>query len=140
MDYLTPAFAAGIFILIMSVVPEPARRKFNAVFAAGATGVYFSGGFGVWEVVYPALAIPLAFRGLDSHRYIGIAWLMHSVWDLAHHLWGNPVWPFMPTSSLGCLIFDGVIAIWFLAGAPALIVRRVETRQAAAEPKLAIRD
>jgi hypothetical protein len=25
----------------------------------------------------------------------------------------------MPTSSFGCLIFDSLIAFWFLAGAPA---------------------
>jgi hypothetical protein len=29
------------------------------------------------------------------------------------------IWPFMSTSSFGCLIFDSLIAIWFLAGAPA---------------------
>ena len=23
---------------------------------------------------------------------------MHAAWDLAHHLCGNPIWPFMPTS------------------------------------------
>jgi hypothetical protein len=26
----------------------------------------------------------------------------------------------MPTSSFGCMIFDGIIAIWFIAGAPAI--------------------
>ena len=55
--------------------------------------------------------------------FIGLAWLMHAAWDLAHHLWGNPIWPFMPTSSFGCMIFDTLIAIWFLAGAPALTAR-----------------
>ena len=39
------------------------------------------------------------------------------------HLWGSPIWPFMPTSSFGCMIFDTLIAIWFLAGAPALTAR-----------------
>jgi len=46
--------------------------------------------------------------------------LMHSCWDIAHHLWGNPLWPFMPTSSFGCMMFDAVIAIWFIAGAPSI--------------------
>jgi Family of unknown function (DUF6010) len=45
---------------------------------------------------------------------------MHAAWDLAHHLWGNPIWPFMPTSSWGCMIFDSLIALWFFAGAPSL--------------------
>lgn len=43
---------------------------------------------------------------------------MHSAWDALHHVYGNAIWPFMPTSSFGCLIFDALIAIWFLAGAP----------------------
>jgi len=123
-DYLGPAINAVVFVLIMSLVPEPTRRKFNAIFAAGATGVYLNGGFGVWELFYPVLATPIVYRGLQSHWYIGLAWLMHAAWDLPHHLWGNPIWPFMPTSSFGCLIFDTLIAIWFLAGAPSLIGRR----------------
>jgi len=117
--YYGPAIAALLFVLIMSRVPEPARRTFNAIFVAGTCGVYLSGGFGVWELAYPAVALPVVYAGLRSYRFIGIAWLMHAAWDLAHHLWGQPIWPFMPTSSLGCLIFDALIAIWFLAGAPA---------------------
>jgi hypothetical protein len=45
---------------------------------------------------------------------------MHSAWDLVHHFWGHPIWPFMPTSSFGCMIFDALIAVWFLAGAPSM--------------------
>jgi hypothetical protein len=120
-DYLGPAAAAVAFVAIMSLVREPARLRLNAVFAAGAGGVYLSGGFGPWELIYPALVLPIAYLGLRSHRYIGVAWLMHAAWDLAHHFYGNPIWPFMPTSSFGCLIFDSVIAVWFLAGAPSVL-------------------
>ena len=119
-DALGPAFGAAAFVLLMSLVREPSRKTFNAIFVAGASGVYLSGGFGVWELLYPAIATPVAFMGLRSHLFIGIAWLMHSCWDIAHHLWGNPIWPFMPTSSFGCMIFDAVLAIWFIAGAPAI--------------------
>src|SRR5262245_38048465 len=117
-DYLGPAVAAVLFVLTMSRAREPARRNFNAILVAGASGVYLSGGFGLWELLYPAMAAPVAYLGLRSHRAIGFAWLMHSGWDVAHHLWGNPIWPFMPTSSFGCMIFDALIAIWFLTGAP----------------------
>jgi hypothetical protein len=110
-----------IFVLIMSRVPEPARRNLNAILVAGSCGVYLSGGFGVWELAYPLLAMPIVYKGLRSYRFIGIAWLMHAAWDVVHHLWGNPIWPFMPTSSWGCMIFDAVIAIWFLAGASTLV-------------------
>jgi hypothetical protein len=94
------------------------------IFAAGSCGAYLGGGFGFWELAYPLLATPVVYAGLRSYPFIGIAWLMHAAWDMAHHLWGNPIWPFMPTSSWGCMIFDSLIAIWFLAGAPALIPNR----------------
>jgi hypothetical protein len=55
---------------------------------------------------------------------------MHAIWDLPHHLWGNPIWPFMPASSFGCMIFDALIAVWFLAGAPSLIALQSPARAA----------
>jgi hypothetical protein len=118
MDYVGPAIGAAVFVLIMSLVREPTRRTLNALVVAGACGAYLNGGFGLWELPFPLIALPVAYRGLASHRYIGVAWLMHAAWDLPHHLWGNPIWPFMPTSSFGCFVFDTLIAIWFLAGAP----------------------
>ena len=121
MDVLGPVLGAVVFVMIMSCVREPARRRFNAVFVAGASGAYLSGGgFGPWELIYPVVTAPVVYLGLDSYRFIGIAWLMHSGWDLAHHLYANPIWPFMPTSSFGCLVFDAAIALWFLAGAPSV--------------------
>jgi hypothetical protein len=120
MDYVGPALGAALFVLLMQLVREPTRRTLNAVLVGGASGVYLSGGFGVWELVYPALVTPVVYHGLTSYRFIGLAWLMHAAWDLPHHLWGNPIWPFMPTSSFGCVVFDSLIAAWFLAGAPTL--------------------
>jgi Family of unknown function (DUF6010) len=117
MNYFGPVFSAAVFVLVMSQVKEPSRRTFNAIFVAGASGVYLNGGFGIWELVYPAIATPIVYLGLGSYPLIGLAWLMHACWDIVHHLWGNPIWPFMPTSSFGCMIFDSLIAIWFLAGA-----------------------
>src|SRR6267143_873088 len=64
---------------------------------------------------------PIAFRGLRTYRFIGVGWVIHACWDIAHHLWGNPIWPFMPSSAFGCMIFDSVIALWFLAGAPSFL-------------------
>lgn len=124
MDIAGPAIGAGVFVLVMSLVPEPTRRTFNAILVAGASGVYLSGGFGAWELLYPVIVTPVTFRALRSYRFTGIAWLMHAAWDLPHHLWGNPIWPFMRTSSFGCVVFDSLIAAWFIAGAPALVTRR----------------
>jgi Family of unknown function (DUF6010) len=125
MDYVGPAMAALVFVAAMSLLQEPARRTLNAIIVAGASGVYLSGGFGPWELVYPVIGTALAYHGLRSHRFIGIAWLVHACCDAAHHLWGNPIWPFMPSSALGCMIFDTAIAPWFLAGAPSLRERPI---------------
>jgi len=123
MDYVGPLIAAVVFVFAMSLVKEPTRRTFNAVLVAGASGAYLSGGgFGLGELPFAAIALAMAYLGLRSYRFIAIAWLMHSGWDIAHHLWGNPIWPFMPTSSFGCMIFDAAIAIGFLAGAPTIPV------------------
>jgi hypothetical protein len=118
LDGLGPAIGAVLFVTFMSLVKEPTRRTLNAVIVAGASGVYLSGGFGPWELLYPALLTPIVYFALRSHRLIGVAWLLHASWDLAHHWWGNPIWPFLPTSSFGCLVFDALIAVWFLVGAP----------------------
>ena len=120
MDALGPALGAAVFVILMSLLKEPARCTWNAFLVAGASGVYLSGGFGPLELIYPAIALLIAVRGLRSYRYIGLAWLLHSAYDVAHHLYGNPIWPFMATSSFGCMIFDAIIALWFLAGAPSL--------------------
>jgi uncharacterized protein DUF6010 len=118
MDYVGPALGALLFVAVMSLVAEPTRRTLNAIILAGASGVYLSGGFGLWELVYPVIGTAIGFRALRSYRWIGVGWLMHAGWDVAHHLWGNPIWPFIPSSAFGCMIFDSMIALWFLAGAP----------------------
>jgi hypothetical protein len=122
LDYLGPALAAVVFVLLMSLIKEPARRSYSAFFAAGGSGVYMSGGLGLWELLFVAIAGGwVAYYGLRSYRFIGTFWLMHAGWDVVHHLYGNPIWPFMASSSFGCMVFDSVIAIWFLADAPSLI-------------------
>ena len=120
-EYLGPAVGGLVFIFLMGLVKEPARRNFNAVFVGGAMGAYLSGGLGFWELPFAAVGSLVAYLGLRSHRFIGLAWLMHSAWDLVHHFYGNPIWPFMESSSFGCVIFDAVIAIWFIGRAPSVV-------------------
>jgi hypothetical protein len=121
MDAIGPLLGAAGFVAVMSLVREPIRHNLNALLVAGSTLAYLSGGFGVWELAYPAVATPVAYLALRSYRFVGIGWLMHAGWDVLHHLFGNPIWPFMPTSSFGCLLFDSAIAVWFFAGAPTLV-------------------
>ncbi|MGH1348390.1 MAG: DUF6010 family protein [Nannocystales bacterium] len=125
LEYVGPVLAGLVFISIMSLVQEPARRTFNALFVGGASAAYLSGGgFGIWELPYVAIVgCAVCYAGLRSYRWIGVAWILHSVWDLAHHMYGNPIWPFSAQSSMGCAIMDPVLGIWFLAGAPSVFGR-----------------
>ncbi|MGW5972526.1 DUF6010 family protein [Streptomyces sp. NPDC055186] len=127
MQYVVPVGIGVLYALLMSLVREPHRRRLNAVMVAGAGAAYLSGGgLGGWEFAFTALITYVAFRGLDSWTFIGVGWLLHTAWDVVHHLEGDPIIPFAPTSSLGCAICDPVIALWCLWGGPSLIdlVRR----------------
>src|SRR5215475_950225 len=125
---LVPALNALAFIAIMSLVREPARQRFNAIFVAGAGAAYLNGGLGLWEFVYIGIATLIAYQGLSCYRYIGLAWFFHTGWDAIHHLYASPIWPWMPTSSAGCAAFDTVIGLWLFMNAPPVITRF--TRQA----------
>ena len=119
-DVVGPIFIGVLYIFACSFFKEPSRRDFNAIMIAGAGAAYLNGGFGIWEFAFTAVLTFCAYKGLHSYRFIGVGWLLHTGWDVMHHLYGNPIVPFVPTSSLGCAICDPVIAAWCLAGAPSL--------------------
>ncbi len=119
-DLIAPTVVAVIYISACSLFAEPNRRHFNAIMIAGAGAAYLGGGFGAWEFVFTAIVTYLAFEGLKSYRFIGVGWLLHTGWDVMHHLYGNPIIPFQPTSSLGCAICDPVIALWCFADGPSI--------------------
>ena len=119
-DLVGPIVGGVVFVFAMSLVREPARQQFNAIFVAGAGAAYLNGGLGLWEFPFIAVAAAAAYLGLRSYRFIGAAWLLHTGWDVVHHLYANPIWPWQPLSSAGCAVFDAVIALWFLAGAPSV--------------------
>jgi hypothetical protein len=120
-QWILPALIALFIILLASLIKEPARQKVMALLIAGAGTAYLSGGgFGVWEIVFCTLLSVVAYFGLRSYSMIGIGWLLHTAWDIAHHLYGNPILPFDLTSSLGCAICDPMLALWCFAGAPSL--------------------
>jgi hypothetical protein len=123
LDGLAAASGVPVFILLVSLIREPARRKFMAILVAGAGAAYFDGGLGPWELVFTAVLTWVAFRGLDDYRFIGAAWLLHAGWDVLHHLYGRPILYFAPTSSGGCAVFDALLALWFFAGAPSPLRR-----------------
>lgn len=119
-----PLLVGGLYVLLNSLVPERHRRRLNAVMVAGAGAAYLSGGgLGVWEFVFTGVLTYLAFRGLDSWTFLGVAWLLHTAWDIVHHLKGHPIIPFAAHSSFGCAICDPVIAIWCFTGGRAVLRR-----------------
>ena len=118
---LAPLLVAAILIFLVSLLREPGRRKFSAVFLAGAGAAYLSGGLGLAEFAFCALITFLAYRGLDNYRYIAIGWVLHTCWDLVHHYHGNPIIIFDPTSSIGCAICDLGLAAYYAIGAPAIV-------------------
>ena len=130
MDLFGPIVVALLYISLCSLLQEPSRRNFNAIMIAGAGAAYLNGGFGIWEFAFTIVVTYCAYKGLQSYRFIGVGWLLHTGWDVMHHLYGTPIIPFVPTSSLGCAICDPVIALWCFAGAPSIydLLRRKERR------------
>jgi hypothetical protein len=109
-----------VYILLFSLVREPVRQQYNAIVVAGAGAAYLSGGLGGWEFAFCTLMTFVAYKGLTHYYFIGIGWLLHTVWDVMHHLYGNPIVPFDPASSAGCAVCDSILALWFFAKAPSL--------------------
>ncbi len=121
MNVVPPVLIGLLYAVVTSLIREPQRRRFNAVMVAGAGAAYLSGGgLGGWEFAFTAAATYCAYRGLESWTFIGIGWLLHTAWDVLHHVKGNPIIPFAHDSSLGCAICDPVIALWCLRGGPSL--------------------
>ena len=121
MQVIGAIVVALVFIAAMSLVPEPWRQQFNAVFVGGAGAAYLSAGagpFGLAELAFATVVAAVATVGLRSYPYIGVAWMLHVGWDILHHLAGAPILLLDEWSSAGCAICDTVLALWFFAGAP----------------------
>lgn len=115
---ISPVLVALIAIAILSLPSEPSRQRFSAIFVAGAGAAYLGAGLGLFELVFCGVVTFLAYRGLSDYRAVGLAWVLHSIWDATHDLWGQPILPFAPTSSYGCFVCDFWLAAWYFAGAP----------------------
>lgn len=120
MTALGAVVVAIFYILLSSLIKEPERQKVSAVIVAGAGAAYLSGGLGPWEFGFCTLMTFIAYKGLTNYQYLGIGWLLHTGWDIVHHLYANPIVPFEPSSSAGCAVCDTILALWFFAKAPSL--------------------
>jgi len=119
-EMLSPLIVAVVFIAACSLLKEPSRRNLSAIMIAGAGAAYLNGGLMGWEFAFCALITVLAYWGLKDYRFIGAGWALHTAWDVVHHLYGNPIVPFVPASSAGCAICDSVLAVWYFRGAPSI--------------------
>ncbi|SEW49811.1 DUF6010 family protein [Chitinophaga arvensicola] len=109
---------AMLYIGIFSLVKKENRTRLNAIVLAGAGAAYLSSGLGPWEFAFCALMTFVAYKGLTRNYMIGIGWILHTCWDLVHHLKADAIVPMDPTSSFGCAICDPILALWFFSGAP----------------------
>ena len=119
-EMILPLIGALAFIAGCSLFKEPARRNFSAIMVAGAGAAYLNGGLMGWEFAFCAMITCLAYWGLKDYRFIGAAWALHVIWDVVHHLYGNPIVPFIPSSSAGCAVCDVGLALWYFQGAPSI--------------------
>ena len=90
-DIVAPVVVATLFIVATSAFKEPQRRNFNAIMIAGAGAAYLNGGLGIWEFAFTAVVTYCAYKGLNSYGFIGLGWLLHTGWDVMHHLYGSPL-------------------------------------------------
>lgn len=122
---LMPILVGAVWIAVFSLFREPFRQRISALMVGGAGAAYissgaFDGALGFLELGFTALIVAVAYLGLSDYRWIGVGWLLHTAWDVVHHLEGAPIIPHLPGSSFGCAISDPVIAVWYLMGAPSI--------------------
>src|SRR5262245_15161235 len=101
-DGVMAVVVAIAFIFLVSLLKEPTRQRFMAIFVAGAGAAYLNGGLGIWEFLFTGVATYVAYRGLESYCFIAAAWILHTMWDVAHHFYGHPIVFFVTTSSAQC--------------------------------------
>ena len=120
LDVVAACVVAVLIILLSSRMPRGQRQSLHAIVVAGAGAAYLTAGLGAWEFAFTTVATFVAWRGLADIRFVGIAWLLHTGWDVVHHLYAEPIVWAVPSSSAQCAVCDVILASWFLAGAPAL--------------------
>lgn len=139
LNVLTAVLVAGLPITLASLAPEPQRLRAFSILTASGSGLYLNNGFGPLEFPFAMVAGYCAYRGLQQqrqqpqpqsgkgnsggdgamfagYRALGAAWVLHTVWDTAHHMSGFPMLSYLPTSAGECAITDLIVAAWLFAG------------------------
>jgi Family of unknown function (DUF6010) len=135
-NYISPIVGGTIFILLTGFIPETHRRNFHAIVVAVAAGSYLGGILGKLEPLLTIIMATSAFLGLSHWQFIGLAWFLHGLVDLIHHVNSDPVFAWYLPSSFECIVVDWYFAIWFLFGAPNLSKMLLERwKKAKANPE-----
>lgn len=117
-------------IALTSLAEEPKRRQLHAIILASLASVYTDAGFGVWEIPFTIAIGFFAYKGLrapDSrtgYAMLGLGWLLHGSWDLAHHAKGWPMVSWWPSITIECVVIDAVQAIYCFMGGKSIFGRR----------------
>src|SRR5260221_13576357 len=99
LQWIMPVVIAIIFILLCSLIKEPARKKIMAILIAGAGAAYLSGGgFGLWEMAFCTVLAVFSFKSLRSYTFICIGLLFYSASDILHPTFCKSPLPFALTS------------------------------------------
>ncbi|MCC3406986.1 MAG: hypothetical protein JGK17_15605 [Microcoleus sp. PH2017_10_PVI_O_A] len=117
-DIVSGFIIAAIWICGFSVISEPRRRQVNCILVGLAASTYGNHSFGLTEAAGTIILLTLGILGLGNYRWLGVAWLVHSGLDIAHHIANDPMFQYFPASSVGCAVTDPILALWFFAGAP----------------------
>ncbi|MEO1189921.1 MAG: DUF6010 family protein [Pseudomonadota bacterium] len=111
-------------IVLVGLLHQPYRQSSMVMLVCFAHGIYMNGAIWPWEIALILPGVALAWWGLRWYPAIGLSWMVHTVLDYLHHQAGAPVIATQPHSSLGCFIYDPILAVWFFFGAPGLLDRR----------------
>jgi hypothetical protein len=130
-NVLTAILASALPITLASPLREPKRRQLLSILTAWGAGLYLNSGFGAFELCFAVVVLYLAYMGLpvaggdrggkggalEGYSALGTAWVLHALWDAAHHANGYPLLSYIPTSAAECVITDVIVAGWLLGGA-----------------------
>lgn len=108
------------FVLVVGAIKEPIRQKAMAIMLAMAGGMFAYPPYAELGFLWGVGIAVCGYFGLRSYKFIGIGWILHGVWDTFRYSQDAGLVGMGPHSSLGCAVFDPMIALWFFLGAPSV--------------------
>lgn len=114
------AFGALLFIFAVGFIPEPWRQRAMALMLAFAGGVFLHDPTNSYGVLLAVAIAAFALSGFWRYWMLGLGWLLHTAWDINLHVHGHGLAGGDPMGAFGCAVFDPIIGIWLVFGAPSV--------------------